>query len=348
MFRLLTAAATGDKALYRATMPRSVPLLRDWSDTDLLELQSDELCAAVWSQREHLRRTCERVMCAWAQRHPTLSPPTTEQLHWAESIVRSRSLASAEGMDRAMMLVPLFDLCNHKAQSPRGVGSEHQPPVLLTSDGVVVLCSRNDLKLGEEVHIEYCDEGNWGLLRDYGFTMPVGRTGQDASLEELHIGGAAQLVIGSPELDRVAVRRAQEELCSMLFTERVDSAAGALRREAETIAAVRDACAAALLQKPTSEAQDAIELDALATTCGDTTTQRKLDALRIRMGHKKKLRRAVQELEAAHTNCVTLMREASTSTLTSRTTPDYSTYELAHFGRHALEALERSRAEYAP
>jgi len=76
----------------------------------------------------------------------------------------------------------------------------------------------------------------------------------------------------------------------MLFTERVDSAAGALRREAETIAAVRDACAAALLQKPTSEAQDAIELDALATTCGDTTTQRKLDALRIRMGHKKKLR----------------------------------------------------------
>ena len=162
MARLRPPCLLLHQALYRATLPTHVPLLRDWSDSELVELQSDELCAAVNAQRAHLRHTCERVRAAWVRLHPSYPPPSHERLEWAESIVRSRSLASAEGEARAMLLVPMFDLCNHAPAppsctagvAPGGSGDGVtvdlglQPPVLITSDGVVVLCARSALRQG--------------------------------------------------------------------------------------------------------------------------------------------------------------------------------------------------------
>ena len=108
-----TPLLAGELRLYTDMLPTTVPLLRDWSDSELSLLQCDELRAMVRSQQVSVGSSCERVGRAAMARG--LGRVAQATLEWSESIVRSRGLAVApdENGCRRMILAPLFDLCNH-------------------------------------------------------------------------------------------------------------------------------------------------------------------------------------------------------------------------------------------
>ena len=188
-------------------LPTTVPLLRDWSDSELSLLQCDELRAMVRSQQVSVGSSCERVGRAAMARGLGRVPQAT--LEWSESIVRSRGLAVApdENGCRRMILAPLFDLCNHAhgkgapcksergkdawGKDAEGTGAEGKDAqgkdaqgrethremepeaeqLFISADGMLVLCARWALQTDDEVTIQYGAKGNAGLLLDYGFAV---------------------------------------------------------------------------------------------------------------------------------------------------------------------------------
>ena len=241
---------------YLASLPTSVPLLRDWSDTELLALQDARLVAAAASQREHCDRTFRRV----EERLATWYPGAEERrraFDWAESIVRSRSLDvsdSGSGV-RRMLLLPVFDLCNHRSRSalttreggdggPQTAAKDGTPPSLVvTNDGGVVMLAGRDLSPGEEVTIEYHTAGgNAALLLNYGFaeylelsqpgtevlhvqlprepttTAHLQRTRDDcadAGIASVPTEPAMELALGSDEMDARALALLDSHLASL-------------------------------------------------------------------------------------------------------------------------------------
>jgi hypothetical protein len=241
---------------YLASLPTSVPLLRDWSDTELLALQDARLVAAAASQREHCDRTFRRV----EERLATWYPGAEERrraFDWAESIVRSRSLDvsdSGSGV-RRMLLLPVFDLCNHHSRSalttreggdggPQTAAEDGTPPSLVvTNDGGVVMLAGRDLSPGEEVTIEYHTAGgNAALLLNYGFaeylelsqpgtevlhvqlpwepttTAHLQRTCDDctdAGIASVPTEPAMELALGSDEMDARALALLDSHLASL-------------------------------------------------------------------------------------------------------------------------------------
>eukprot|EP00965_Chrysotila_dentata_P174355 5755930-Pleurochrysis_carterae.AAC.1 len=197
VMRLLTARKNGELPVYLNTLPSEVPLLRDWSSEALDLLQSPKIVSEVTSQRDRLDRCCERVKDALVDDADWSQPPSQDELRWAESIVRSRALACEMHGRRGLMLVPFFDLCNHRTPSERrlsrcggdGDAGGRSPDVLQTADDMVVLCASTALPRHAELHISYGDVGNAGLLLDYGFAELL--SGSQRSHERLHLGRLA-------------------------------------------------------------------------------------------------------------------------------------------------------------
>lgn len=168
---------------YLDSLPTSVPLLRDWSAEELRSLQSASLEASAVSQQEHCERTFRRLETLLAEWYSD-AEERRHAFDWAESIVRSRALDVSDDASgvRRMVLLPVFDLCNHRSRSriygapdrgdPTGgadVGNE-PPSLVVTNDGGVVMLAGHELSAGEELTIEYHSVGgNAALLRDYGF-----------------------------------------------------------------------------------------------------------------------------------------------------------------------------------
>ena len=202
-----TPLLAGELRLYTDMLPTTVPLLRDWSDSELSLLQCDELRAMVRSQQVSVGSSCERVGRAAMARG--LGRVAQATLEWSESIVRSRGLAVApdENGCRRMILAPLFDLCNHAhgkgapckdergkdawGKDAEGTGAEGKDAqgkdaqgrethremepeaeqLFISADGMLVLCARWALQTDDEVTIQYGAKGNAGLLLDYGFAV---------------------------------------------------------------------------------------------------------------------------------------------------------------------------------
>lgn len=199
MLRLLEEEACGSNSEfvgYLESLPECIPLLRDWPDAELRRRMPARLVARVQAQRDNVDTTIERVNEAGAARAASssstrapvdasagassgafasspsdvegaaarLSRFSRERCLWAESVVRSRSLAFTAADDSpALALVPLFDMANHLRaeeeallRAERGGASEYAarsaaPSVLITDDGFTVLCARSDLRAGEQV-----------------------------------------------------------------------------------------------------------------------------------------------------------------------------------------------------
>ena len=272
MQRLLESEAAGTLPLLRALLPQTVPLLRDWCELELEQLQSAHTQRAVVEQLGWLQRTCERVRSTWTHDSPV---PSLDAYRWAESIVRSRSLAAtnAEG-EAIIIIVPIFDLCNHRmppAERPPetgdstlggaadagvtpsvGAGGEgaasRASPVIITSDEMVVLCARTALERGEEVHIDYGrDDGNARLLLDYGF----------AELHESELAPCGDIL----HLDLSTDTRADQTCAATSGDERSRSedgmtvTVGSAQTDAEALRAVR----AWLAARPRTASNDAPE-----------------------------------------------------------------------------------------
>ena len=298
MLELLAARSSGSHSLYLATTPSHIPLLRDWTKPQLARLQSPRLAAAVRSQRAWVERTFARVRPFAEQ----VGEGRTEDLEWAERVVRSRALSSVGPDGRtSLQLVPLFDLCNHRSPAPSRAPAP-LPHVMQTADGMVVLCAATALSAGDEVTFAYRDEGNAELLLDYGFAVPSPL--DSGGVERLHVplphsllqmggaggvgeeGGATdELTLGSAALDATAVRRVRRllRLAPSVIAEQqpgsptqphetaaaaataavVAVARDALRLESAACGVLREACVAALRAMPTSEEEDAALLHRL-------------------------------------------------------------------------------------
>ena len=167
MLALLEAKASSQHALYLATMPEHISLLRDWSAAELARLQSPPLAAAVASQRAWADATFARVaplcralrLALPAASNPARSPGrrhtaasslrltcaalcfaaagvTRAELEWAERVVRSRALASVspEG-------APTLQLARRRRlqpTAPRGCEGGLGPTLLLLLPAAVV------------------------------------------------------------------------------------------------------------------------------------------------------------------------------------------------------------------
>ena len=225
---------------YLATLPLSVPLLRDWSAKDLRLLQSESLEARAASQREHCERTFSKLESRLVDWYP-YQDDRRRAFDWAESIVRSRALDVSDRQSgvRRMLLLPVFDLCNHRSRRSGSVGGaarmeagveagveasgeEDTPPSLVvTDDGGVVMLAGRDLAAGDEVTIEYQTEGgNANLLLEYGFAEHL--SSNQPGTEVLHVSTrhlpaalttvaptacTEQLSLGSDALDVSAVAK---------------------------------------------------------------------------------------------------------------------------------------------
>lgn len=163
-----SAGDAGDHALYLETLPRDVPLLRDWDAGRLELLRAPEVAARVIEQHAWLDRLCEGQEHA----HGT----SADDVRWAERLVRSRgvSFSDAASKTTGLQLVPLLDFANH-----RRADAEAEPAVIETGDGMIALCAsptganRRELNRGDEATFAYtsADEGNERLLLDYGFAQ---------------------------------------------------------------------------------------------------------------------------------------------------------------------------------
>lgn len=320
--------------LYANMLPTAVPLLRDWSESELSHLQCDELRSMIQSQEENLSNSCARVGAAAARRGlGTLSPATIE---WSESIVRSRGLAVASDASgrRCMVLAPLFDLCNH-AHSTNGystnsddssddLSDDEAEQVFISSDGMIVLCARWSLRANDEVTIQYGAEGNAGLLLNYGFAVdeeqcqpepillrcdqstvvaPCGggvklgsNIGQHGA--ESSDGSRELLTLGSDESDKAAVNSVRR---SLSWDAEPSGGKSATSEDRAVVAVLLRACREKLERMPTSEQEDAAEFASLqgSRLQGALGVDfRWLSALHYRLGQKRRLRRLAEQLTA--------------------------------------------------
>jgi hypothetical protein len=146
-----------DAEAYVATLPASMPLLRDRTDAELGMLGSSQLAAAARSQRAWAKRTVARMASRLG-----VDPLVVE---WAERVVRTRAVRdTTQGGEHVLRLVPLLDLANHRA------GNGETSPILHMADGMVALCATEPLSAGDEVTFPYRQGiSNEELLLDYGF-----------------------------------------------------------------------------------------------------------------------------------------------------------------------------------
>ena len=195
--RLVGSRTRGEHEPYIATLPSDEPLLCDWSDAELAELQSPRLADDARGMLPFLDESTARIL-PWTK-------GTEDDVRWAERMVRSRAILCESGFNSlgdldspAMMaLVPLVDLANHRTPDL----GEVEPVGLDPSARAVTLAAPRDLKEGDEVTICYRYEGNEKLLLDYGFAEAL--NGQPC-YEEINLGDE-QLILDSTIADTCAL-----------------------------------------------------------------------------------------------------------------------------------------------
>ena len=196
--RLVGSRTRGEHEPYIATLPSDEPLLCDWSDAELAELQSPRLTEASRGMLPFLDESTARIL-PWTK-------GTEADVRWAERMVRSRALLFDDGgfnslgdldSPAMMALVPLVDLANHRTPDL----GEVEPVGLDPSARAVTLVAPRDLKEGDEVTICYRYEGNEKLLLDYGFAEAL--EGQPC-YEEINLGDE-ELILDSTLADTCAL-----------------------------------------------------------------------------------------------------------------------------------------------
>jgi hypothetical protein len=194
--RLVGSRTRGEHALYIATLPSEQPLLCDWSDAELAELQSPRLADDARGMLPFLDESTARIL-PWTK-------DTEADVRWAERMVRSRAILCESGfnslgdLDSAAMmaLVPLLDLANHRTPNL----GEVEPVSVDYAAKAITLAAPRDLKEGDEVTICYRYEGNEKLLLDYGFAEAL--DGQPC-YEEINLGD--ELILDSTLADTCAL-----------------------------------------------------------------------------------------------------------------------------------------------
>ena len=146
--RLCGALARGECTSYTQSLPEAEPVLCDWTERELEELQSPHLTDLARGMPRFLAESCARV-----QPFVQVEPPTAA---WAERMVRSRALLfERSGFPPTMSLVPIIDLANHRTPPRRMAGSAAAvAPVALSADAeAITLRAPAALAAGEQVHV---------------------------------------------------------------------------------------------------------------------------------------------------------------------------------------------------
>ena len=273
----------------------------------LAQLQSASLHAAALSQRQHLGNTCRRLLplLAASERSPASDAERLEVLAWAESIVRSRALTIADqatSSPERMLLLPAFDLCNHRSRGP-AEREASGPTVVVAGDGTVVFAAGAPLAAGEGVALEYQARGNAALLLDYGFAEPLTPlapgTERLALLHTRDGAAPARLTLSAARLDGLlaAARAAARRSCDAASAEANEPASLALH----ACNAILASCRAKLRAMPTSLEEDDASLASLGRPAGGASEAllRRRHALHFRMGRKQLLRAVMARIEEA-------------------------------------------------
>ena len=189
--RLVGSLSRGERTAYTDALPDDEPLLCDWTDAELLELQSPRLAEVARGMTPFLDESVARVL-------PYVQG-TEADVRRAERSVRSRALVFDSGFNYqpSMALVPLIDLANHRTPTADDV----EPVGIDAAAKAIALVAPRDLRSGDEVTICYRYEGNEKLLLDYGFAELL-RPGQTC-YEALHLGDG--VVCDSPSADARAL-----------------------------------------------------------------------------------------------------------------------------------------------
>ena len=171
-------------------------------DSELLRrhLQGSGFQSYVQERDDRIRADFEAMQQQW-QRGGRGPRPSWESFLWAHDTVSTRHMAAPH---RMMMLFPLGDLCNHADQpnvelkwmavSPDGDRSSSSSSRSSRAGGgqgrrqqqqqeKEELCMRaaRQIRAGEELHVQYFDDGsqgaltNWQSLELWGFTTPLAR-----------------------------------------------------------------------------------------------------------------------------------------------------------------------------
>ena len=194
--RLVGSLSRGERKVYTDVLPKDVPLLVDWSDAELAELQSPRLAEVARGMAPFLDESVARVL--------PFVQGTEADVRWAERMVRSRAILCESGFNSlgdldspAMMaLVPLVDLANHRTPDL----GEVEPVSVDFAAKAITLAAPRDLREGDEVTICYRYEGNEKLLLDYGFSEAL--DGQPC-YEEVNLGD--DLILDSTLADTCAL-----------------------------------------------------------------------------------------------------------------------------------------------
>ena len=189
--RLVGSLSRGERTAYTDALPADEPLLCEWTDAELLELQSPRLAEVARGMSPFLDESVARVL-------PYVQG-TEADVRRAERSVRSRALVFDSGFNYqpSMALVPLIDLANHRTPTADDV----EPVGIDAAAKAIALVAPRDLSSGDEVTICYRYEGNEKLLLDYGFAELL-RPGQTC-YEALHLGDG--VVCDSPSADARAL-----------------------------------------------------------------------------------------------------------------------------------------------
>ena len=198
--RLVGSLSRGERKVYTDVLPKDVPLLVDWSDAELAELQSPRLAEVARGMAPFLDESVARVL--------PFVQGTEADVRWAERMVRSRAILCESGFNSlgdldspAMMaLVPLVDLANHRTPDL----GEAEPVSVDYAAKAITLAAPRDLREGDEVTICYRYEGNEKLLLDYGFAEAL--AGQPC-YEEINLGESDgdELILDSTLADTCAL-----------------------------------------------------------------------------------------------------------------------------------------------
>ena len=199
--RLVGSLSRGERKVYTDVLPEDVPLLVDWSDAELAELQSPRLAEVARGMAPFLDESVARVL--------PFVQGTEADVRWAERMVRSRALLFDDGgfnslgdldSPAMMALVPLLDLANHRTPDL----GEVEPVAIDTAAKAITLAAPRDLKEGDEITICYRYEGNEKLLLDYGFAEAL--EGQPC-YEEINLGESdgEELILDSTLADTCAL-----------------------------------------------------------------------------------------------------------------------------------------------
>ena len=203
--RLVGSLSRGERAEYTETLPNEEPLLCDWSDAELDELQCPRLVDMAKGMLPFLAEINGRVL-------PFVTYATEAEVRRAERTVRTRGLVF-DGSFRGqpmMALVPLLDLANHRTPDP---GDMEPVGIVAVQPPHVALVAPRDLSQGDEVTICYRYDGNEKLLLDYGFAETL-RPGATSS-EALHLDEGVVPYSPSADLralDALAVAKFRELL----------------------------------------------------------------------------------------------------------------------------------------